>query len=206
MRLKHAICISLALLGWAATALATDRGASAEVPLFAEPVSLNVSLQNGQMANVTLTPSQETWHLDVSQAQHSWLNTHAIPQHHVLDTRAASQPELKQTADGFSLHIRYPAQTLVEHYTLKFRLTPDEKCPRLVQFRRAQYEVIQGRDALRSGIEADYARGLARLLAISGEPSNVVRAPIALMDPALCLDELSSIVIFTPQLAVPLVH
>ena len=159
--------------------------------------------------HVELKRSNTSWALTVRNRRGVWQQTALLPLHHPLDNRPVTEIKLDQETHGFSVQAVYPAKGLQELVRLRFKETPDtahKDCPLLLtEFRRAQsYATTESSaGALRSGIDANYEQGIARILAIEGLPAGALPKPVRLLPQNRSFCTLPSALEFTPNLDVP---
>jgi hypothetical protein len=200
VQIKHAVFIGLVLC-----APGYFSKVQAEEMLYYQDIS-------GQVSTVKLVPTDKSWELSVTNPNGSWNNPVLFPLQHPLDGTPLSSIELVLKVSGFMVRATYPVKNLIERIEIGFEEDRGGKasnCPLMLSHFRREQRYAPGEEKqgqLRSGIEADFNSGMARILAIEGQTKGIFSVPVPLLEQERSFCSLPSVLEFTPLLNVPKVR
>lgn len=211
MRLRHLLVIGLALVSSAGPGGGVLAQAPTPGPSPGAARSLHYAFDAYLHGSAVLTRTARGWELEVREElfrplaeARRWRNGVLLPGSHPLDERPAQLRALQVEPTGFTVVMDYPVAAYVETYHLTFEHLPaadPARCPvRLIRYRHEQRHLA---GELRTGLVADFPRGVARLLALEGQPPATPLLPVRLLPRDTCLMELPSVFEGIPALDVP---
>lgn len=196
LRIFHAVLLSS--LGAVGGAIAQAPPAS---PASQATQTLHYAFDADLHGSVSLAWQAQGWILEVRQATfvpgaevRLWRNETLLPPSHPLDDQPARLRALQLEPTGFTVVVEYPVSTAVESHQLTFehlKALDTASCPaKLIRYRFEQRRPDGG---LRSGLVADFPLGIARLLAIEGQPADTPLLPARLLPRDTCMTALPSV-------------
>lgn len=211
MRLRPLLILAFALVSSIGLAGGVHAQTPPASPATRVTASLHYAFDAAFHGSVALRRNARGWGLDVREMSFRpgpdvglWRNEVLLPGRHPLDDRPGQLRSLQLEPDGFTVVVDYPVSNLVESYHLTFehlKATDPARCPvKLIRYRHEQ-RLPSGE--LRGGLVAEFALGIARLLAIEGQPGDTPLLPIRLLPRDTCLTELPSVFEGVAHLDVP---
>ncbi len=214
MRLRPRLILAFALV----SSIGLASGVSAQTPPASPATQVTASLHYAFDAyfhgSVALTRNARGWGLHVREMSFRprsevgiWRNETLLPDRHPLDDRPGQLRSIQLEPDGFTVVVDYPVSNLVESHHLTFehlKATDPARCPvKLIRYRHEQR--LPSGD-LRGGLAADFPLGIARLLAIEGQPADTPVLPVRLLPRDTCMTSLPSVFEGIAALDVPKVR